>query len=102
MALCCDHVKGSLQCLLPEEPALSSFLWLWRPAAACCWDVPPRVELSDPLADFDPSFLWLGLPAFACWSFDPPRVSLWLGMGNPSVLRTKDHPSSAHQTNVRA
>lgn len=50
-----------------EPPApdwrLASFLWLWRPASACCSGVPPRVppaldcllpdcELDDRLLDF--------------------------------------------------
>jgi hypothetical protein len=33
-----------------QNQRLSSFLWLWRPAAACCSGVPPRVP-PEPEAD---------------------------------------------------
>jgi hypothetical protein len=55
--------------------AYLSFLWLCRPAAACCSDEPPRVLEPELVPTFAlPDFLWLWLPAAACCCDVPPRV----------------------------
>src|SRR5947209_3631718 len=55
--------------------AYLSFLWLCRPAAACCSDEPPRVLEPELVPTFPlPDFLWLWLPAAACCCDVPPRV----------------------------